>query len=149
MDWFNGPGGESTVIFLTLLFGVLAILCVMALEIFTVWDGVGQMTSGRYALLAIDKVLRNRLPSSNTDCVLQGASRVFGSIGVFLVVLPGLLNGIIAGANLVGIAPVGPVGLIVMLAGAVICWPIGLALVVGATILHKKVNYRYLDPYEA
>ena len=149
MDWFNGPAGETTVIFLTLLFGVLAILFLMALQIFTVWDGVRQMAAGRYALLPIDKVLRNRLPSSSADCVLQGASRVFGSVGVFLVILPGLLNGIVAAADLVGIARVGPVGLIVMLAGMVICWPIGLALVVGSAILDKKVNYRYLNPYEA
>src|SRR6476646_6959408 len=111
MDWFNGPAGESTVIFLALVLGVLTIMFLVALEIFTVWDGVRQMASGRYALLPIDKVLRNRLPSSATDCVLQGAGRVFGSIGVFLIVLPGLLNGVVAAADLVGIARVGPAGL--------------------------------------
>jgi hypothetical protein len=149
MGWFNGAAGESTVIFLTLVLGVLTILFLMVMQIFTVWDGVRQMATGRYALLPIDKVFRNRLPFSTSDCVLQGASRVFGSIGVFLIVLPGLLNGIVAAADVVGIARVGPVGLIVMLAGMVICWPIGLALVVGSTILGKKVNYRYLNPYEA
>lgn len=150
MGWLNSSTGELAITVLTVAVGVLGILIVIALNVFVVGDGVRQMMVGRYAFLPMDRFVHNRLPTTTADCVLQGASRVFGSIAAFLIVLPVLLNAVVIAADLFRADQAAEtLGLIVMLAGFVICWPVGLALVAASMLLEHRIRYTYLGSHQA
>jgi hypothetical protein len=143
VNWLNGPAGEEAAILLTLGFVVIGVVLVVALEVLVVWDGMFHMLERRQSVL--DRILHRRLPVTESDFVLHGAFRVFGSIGTFLFLVPIFLNAIVLLADVLGIIRGGGIfAMIVLVGGAAICWPIGIALGVSAAVLYRKVHFTQL-----